>query len=255
MKKSMIAAAVVATAAMAGAANASFFTITGGGGSTGGTVNFSFSGQLDAGDNTSTGVNASSLFGGTGEQLLNTTDAGTIASTLSSSVAGTASAGSLTWFGFHSGTGTTGGSLGYFGVMFIGNGSSFTLTVNNSVPPAAAVYESQNAVSFGSLATNGTFSVNLGATTSGTVYMWIFAGIPVGSTIGGNALAADGAMDVRYLESTTGGTTWTVAGSGTAASAGLNAATYSIPVPAPALLAGAGLVGAAALRRRMAKKA
>jgi len=254
MKKSMIAAAVVATAALAGSASASFFTITGGGASTGGSVGFSFSGQLGAGNNTSTGVAASSTFTGAGEVGMLNADVTTIATTLSNSVAGAGQNGSLTWFGFHNGASSaTPGALGYFGVMFIGNGSSFTLTVNNSVPPAAAVYESLSAASFGSLS-SGTFSVNLGATTAGTTYMWIFSGIAVGSTIGGNALAADGNMSVRYLESSSG-STWTVAASGTGASAGLNAATYSIPVPAPALLAGAGLIGAAAIRRRMAKKA
>ena len=90
----------------------------------------------------------------------------------------------------------------------------------------------------------------------------MFGGLAVGQSFQfqSESMLSDGvssggaAFAISYLN--WGGSGYSeVASAGTATSSGLNTALYAVPVPAPALLAGAGLVGAAALRRRMAKKA
>jgi len=263
MKKSMIAAAVVATAAVAGAANASFFTITPLTGS-GFTVNAAdIAGGFATSIFNQSGNSHHDISGGGGSAPAKQTnfDAlfGNSGAGLSNGL--TLAADTLYYFGYtDSGTG-----LGYFGFAYTAGGSGQTLNVNwTGSNPTGGFYSAEGVIGGANSVTStyGTYGSNqysstalsLGANDS---LFGVFAGMTPTSTVQGNISTTVGRnFNVRYLTWT--GTAWADSGSGSANNSSnhfLAVSTYSIPVPAPALLAGAGLVGAAALRRRMAKKA
>jgi len=249
MKKSMIAAAVVATA-FAASANAGYFTVTSANytpvGQSGST-NFPSPFSLAAGTDAAAGGQSASLTGTSGNiyTTLNTT-------AISNAVLGVSpTAGNLYYFGWED------SGLGYFGVAFVGtasqqvqfsfnNANNSTLGVHTSNGPSTgANYSSFN---------NGTFQYSHQFATTGEVFMMVFAGMTDGTTVGGNGSVFDGNFNINYLSFN--GANWVATQSAAGVSASsLNTALYAVPVPAPALLAGAGLVGAAALRRRMSKKA
>lgn len=251
MKKSMIATAVVATAGLAASANAGYFSI---GGSSVGGSNISVA-DLTSGDNTSIGLVAD---GNNTQKTMSSTVAANIVGNLGAAL----NDNTLTYFGFDS----AGGAPAFFGFAFKATGTSMTFNVmsyqeNNFANPFtsgvyAATYDGTNTTAVGTYDTSGkewstpgSVSVN-----AGTTLLVMFAGLPIGGQISGNA-ASSTTFGVEYLSWNASTPGWDSNYSGSGASSGLNVSTYAVPVPAPALLAGAGLVGAAALRRRMAKKA
>jgi len=253
MKKSMIATAVVATAGLAASANAGYFDITGSTVNTGsGNQNISVA-SLTAGDNTGIGLVAD---GSNTQKQLNATQAAAIESRLGGSLQND----TLTYFGFD----TAGGAPAFFGFAFKATSARSFGTMQYAddnvafAPFTSGVYASTwDGTSTGGIGTYNTSTkqwstggVNLNG---GETLFVMFAGLPVGGAVAGNTTSST-TFGVEYLS--WNGTGWdsnySVAGAG---SSGLNVSTYAVPVPAPALLAGAGLVGAAALRRRMSKKA
>jgi len=261
MKKSMIAAVVAATA-FAATANAGYFTIasatvggtslttpTGTYAATQASANF----NVTASNITQAGATGVGFGAGT---ALNTTLL-TAGQTSSIATAIGAVQGELRYFGFDSG----GGAPAYFGFAYVATGGenfSWSFAGASAANAANGVFASADTgYSNGSGLSNGwlgtAFVGNLSGLTAGQTIIAIFAGMGVGDVIGG-ANVSDTTMNVRYLSYTSGA--WNVVASADgASSSNLNFATYQVPVPAPVLLAGAGLVGAAALRRRMAKKA
>jgi len=248
MKKSMIAAAVVATA-FAATANAAYFQIAGasynsGSGSTPlvpGSFNMVANSATDFTANTSGSANSTSA-------ISNATDLGNLGGI-------TAAADTVTYFSYES------GGLGYFGVI-----------INTSVQRTMTISMVFNAGDGASGGTKGVLTnEGIGSqTNSGGTFIdtnqvigvgksyYIFGGLSNGSAFNGsvsNGAGETGNFGIAYLN--WNGSAWTTLTSlaSGAKSSAISVASYSVPVPAPALLAGAGLVGAAALRRRMAKKA
>jgi hypothetical protein len=136
-------------------------------------------------------------------------------------------------------------------VMFLGNGNNFELTMNNATPPGIGVYREFGSSTLETLGVNYKFEAKGFGNTllAGSANLWLFTQMPDLSTLGGGS-ASDGNLTVRYMSYTGGG--WITAASGTGLpNSALNMATFVVPVPAPALLAGLGLAGALVLRRRM----
>lgn len=166
----------------------------------------------------------------------------------------------LSYFGFYQ------GSLGYFGIAFkndTGSAISFDANFSRTNQALKGVQVAGN-----SAANNGNYdgAGNLGnGTWSGL--MTVAAGDTFYAVIGGFAgnfpmpLALSGVVDfggvsrsVQYLSHDRFAPgTYDVAGSGSGFTSNMQFAVFNIPVPAPALLAAAGLVGAAAVRRRMSR--
>jgi len=252
MKKSMIAAAVVATA-FAASANAGYFAISGSqytpfGGSA---TNLPVS-DLNAGSFSDAGLpgfdftNGGSA-GARDRESLTNTEANNIASALANG--GSLSNGTLYYFGFE---GSANGP-GYFGFLFMGNGADVNWSVANANLAQNGVWSNMGITAFSGGGSGNTYTADQFTTTAGQAYVSIFANLAIGDVLGG-ATASDTNFNVSYLNFD--GSNWTsVASASGISSSTLNTAMYNVPVPAPALLAGAGLVGAAALRRRMAKKA
>jgi len=261
MKKSMIGA-VVLTAAAAGTASASFFTIQPLSGPSWTVDAADINGGFDTTVFTASGnahhdiANSGGLSGAQTnfDALLGSSGAG-----LSNGV--TLAADTLYYFGYtDSSTG-----LGYFGFTYTAGGAGQTLNVNwTGSNPTGGFYSAEGTIGGTSSVTStyGTYGTNQYSSTAlplggnDTIY-GVFAGMTATSTVQGNiSSTVNRAFNVAYLTWT--GSNWAVSGSGSASGTSnhfLAVSTYSVPVPAPALLAGAGLVGAAALRRRMAKKA
>jgi hypothetical protein len=157
---------------------------------------------------------------------------------------------SIYYFGFHH------GGQGFFGVYFRGS-SAFNLTMSGGADRATlGVHNSigQTGTDFvngGWISAVGYTSGNFDASTDDQ--MIIFAGIDIDTAVFTGS-TSDGAFDVRYLN-WNGSSFTNLGGVNNVESSVLGSALYQIPVPAPMLLAGAGLIGAAALRRRMVKKA
>jgi len=252
MKKSMIAAAVVATA-FAATANATFFSIidagTGGNGELG-----DFTLQTNTVANIMTGGGTDITAAGSGVRALDGTAVNDIVAVVNGALGAVGGTPRLTYFAMNNGS-----SEGYFAVVFQNNGTARDWTVNIGQASAASKGVFTNDVNgfIAGDAFNSLYGVgapfNTPQLAANGVYVAIFAGMGVGAQIGGSNLS-DSSFDVHYLNFSAGNYGSFVSAAG-AANSNINAATYSIPVPAPALLAGAGLVGAAALRRRMAKKA
>ena len=243
MKKSLIGLGVIAAMAVGGAANAGTFSITGG--QVFGLNPGTFTGTMTAGDGGSVGLDLGAL-SGAGLQGFAAGTAATVRTNLG--LDGASNNGSLTYFSLaHNGK-------GYFGIMFIGNANNFYLTVENAVPPSVGVYRetptsSTESLSSGTYNYSATLGNNMGV---GVAYLWLFTQIPDMGALGGDASAQDGNFTIRYMTYTGSGWGVVTGGEFTGASGSLlNVATFIVPVPAPALLAGLGLAGALALRRRM----
>jgi hypothetical protein len=147
--------------------------------------------------------------------------------------------------------------LGGSSSTFTSNAATTTVLSGLSITLAndtLGVLANQATISGASLAGGG-FTGDF-AVAANTTLVVLFGGLNVGSGFSMNISRTAGAANfsIDYLNFD-GSNYVSLAGASGATASGLNIATYSIPVPAPALLAGAGLVGAAALRRRMAKKA
>ena len=242
MKKSLIGLGVVAAMAVGGAANAGYFNIQGGQAPIG---DDTFSGLIQTGTNASIGALDVSALTGSG---LNSAGISQVEANGVATAMGISANGTLAYFGVKD------GDKGYFGVMFIGNGSNFLLGINNASPPGKGVYSSSGVGGFGSeTLSGGTYTWNNGApTVNGQVYLWLFTELDHQASIGGNGNAFDSDLTVKYM--TFSGGAWSsanTAGPAGISSSALNIATFIVPVPAPALLAGLGLAGALALRRRM----
>jgi len=248
MKKSLIGLGVVAAMAVGGAANAAVtgaFSITGGEGYAGPTLVGSFNGVIDAGSGSSAGIADLGALSAAG---INTLAGGTANAVRSALGLGDASNnGTLVYFGLQNGP----NGLGYFGILFIGSGNNFALDIDNAIPPSTGVYHDTASGTHTMDGTTYRFSAQgQQGIAAGASYLWLFTELPGGAQLGGDAEARDGNYTVRYM-SYTGGA-WTTAGSiAGVATSYMNVATFIIPVPAPALLAGLGLAGALALRRRM----
>jgi hypothetical protein len=251
MKKSMIATAVVATAGLAASANAGYWTISGANYQNGGTNNIAISSVTNQ-----VNTYVSTTFGGAAGTQTTLTGA-EVTSTLSN-LGVTLSNNTLTYFGFEdSATGP-----GYFGIAFKNtSGSNYYLNLQAG-SFAASGSEGVLTSHSGTLSGFGNSSWNSAATVADSTTMLVmFGGLNVGvgfdfqaQSLNSSGTAAGASFAISYLN--WGGAAYSqVASAATATTSGLNTALYAVPVPAPALLAGAGLVGAAALRRRMAKKA
>ena len=254
MRKSMFATAVVATAGLAASANAGFWSISGANYINGTTTNLSVSSLANS---SYTGISG---FGGSAntETLLSAGDVTTILT----GVGVTLASNTLTYFGFD---GAVGPALGYFGVAFKNtSGSNYYFNMQGG-SQAAGGSQGVLITDLSGQVGGGQWANTFGSpftVASGSTFLVVFGGLAVGTsfqyqaesmaTASGGAGGASFAID--YL-SFNGSAYASAASASTATASGLNTALYQIPVPAPVLLAGAGLVGAAALRRRMTKKA
>jgi len=252
MKKSMIAAVVAATA-FAATANAGWFVISGASYNPG-SVDISGSG-FTAGSGTMV-TNTNYLLDGaqTGTPAAAPTAlTGTSVTNLTTGLGAALVANTVTYFSFRDGAG-----LGYFGFAFNNTtGSNFLLSVTTDGGASNGTLGTMTTGGTGSYDSfNGEMTANFTIANSSTVFV-VFGGLSAGdgfNMTANRAVAETKTFNINYLS--WGGTAFNVVGSGTnATTSSLSVATYVVPVPAPALLAGAGLIGAAALRRRMAKKA
>jgi len=244
MKKSMIAAAVVATA-FAASANAGYFVIANSAYTpTGGTPQSLSVPDLDAGTMAAGGgLTYTGSAGGT--VSLSNTDANTIATAVGNGNIANLTNGTIYYFGFEA----SASGPGYFGFLFMGNGADIDFTVANAHRATLGVHSNMGTSGF----LGNTYGGDQNTTTAGQAYVAIFAGLGVNQVLGGSTVS-DTNFNVSYLSFD--GSNWnSVASATNVESSTLNTAMYAVPVPAPALLAGAGLIGAAAVRRRMAKKA
>jgi hypothetical protein len=133
-------------------------------------------------------------------------------------------------------------------------GSAFTTQLSG----LSIVSGSQGLFSTNAFASVSSFSSNAAVTIdSGRTFLMVMGGYLTGSPQ--IQLAFGGASEgygIEYLSRVNGSAAWSVIASGTAtttAGSAMNVAAYTIPVPAPMLLAAAGLGGAVALRRRVAR--
>lgn len=254
MKKSMIATAVVATAGLAVSANAGYWSISG--------MNYTNGTNDDIGTGTSSMQNqvntyvSTNFTGTTGSATaLTQTDVGNILG--ASGVNVTLADNTLTYFGFED----TGGGPGFFATAFKNtSGSSYYFTVNAG--PQAANGTEGVLTTFGTSGAAAGGYLQNGTVANGTTMLVIFGGLDIAesftlnvtSTADSSGSGTGSNFAISYLN--WGGSAYSEYASAAGATAsGMNIGVYAIPVPAPALLAGAGLVGAAALRRRMTKKA
>jgi len=250
MKKSMIAATVVATA-FAASANAGWFNIVNQTGNGTGTLPASGS-QMDV-NNISSAVITTP-----GTNTLQTLSSAQFSAIETLIGGGSLANDTVHYFGMENAA----AGPAYFGIYYKAT-AGISLQINldsdygnpDGVGAYSAVYDGSTYSAVGSYAF-GVFSSTSPITLSaGETMIAVFAGLMPGSAISGSINASSGGtFGINYL--TYNGSAYASMGSQTgASSSNLNIATYAIPVPAPALLAGAGLVGAAALRRRMVKKA
>ena len=164
----------------------------------------------------------------------------------------------LTYFGFYQ------GSYGYFGVAFkntTGSQITFDTTFSrtNQALKGVQVAGSSTLGTYSSVGNggNGTWSGLMTVAAGDTFYAVVggFAGyIPMTFALSGVVDFGGVSRGVQYLSHNVYAPgTYTVAGSGNGFTSNMQFAMFNIPVPAPALLAAAGLVGAAVVRRRMVK--
>ena len=271
MRKSVLAMAAVAAMGASGAANATFFTVV------------NASAQSPAPGSTwfapspfvmdTAGIGTTLAGGSNSMQVLTDAAAAGIGLFDGASPSGLGALGTaigtdtLSYFGLSNGM-----SDGYFGIAFRAS-AEITLTINLNANSNNRGIFTGIATDAGGMtgwevstspvgtygdagASGGIWSGNSIALAAGDLLVGIFAGLGVGSNVEGAVTRFSGlsTFNVQYLDFD--GSNWSAIQSSTGHNASqLNIATYSIPVPAPMLLAGAGLIGAAALRRRMVKKA
>ena len=245
MRKSMIATAVVATAGLAASANAGFFQVT----------SASIDGSAVAGGSMTLNAAANTGWVSSGVAESVTPMSGANTTTLTTiGLTGALVNNTLTYFSFAN------SGLGYFGVAFKNtSGSAVSLDINfsrlNQASEGVDVTGGTSSGTYNSGSGLGTWANAAMGVNNGSTLLVVFGGLTVGNSppIQG-VVNFNSATSVSYL-SHSGGTSWSSVGSGSGLTSNMQFAVYQVPVPAPVLLAGAGLVGAAALRRRMAKKA
>jgi hypothetical protein len=164
----------------------------------------------------------------------------------------------LTYFGFY------GGSEGYFGVAYK-NTTGSTITFDATFSRTNQALQGVQVAGSSTIGTyftagaggNGTWSGIMTVAAGDTFYAVVggFAGnVPMSVALSGVVDFGGVSRDVQYLSHNSYAPgTYTVAGSANGFTSNMQFAMFNIPVPAPALLAAAGLVGAAAVRRRMVK--
>jgi hypothetical protein len=245
MKKSLIGLGVIAAMAVGGAANASYWTIT--------------NAQIDDGTTTqSVGggtftLGAAALGGWVGggaaeqSQALAGANLTAVTGLIGSSLADN----TLTYFSFYS------GSLGYFGVAFKNTHATsakvldFDFTRLNQATEGVYVAGATNNGTYNPSSAGGRFSFDAITVNAGSTLYVVMGGFvdqnnpSLQGTVNFNEATA-----VSYLSYNGGSYTSTASASG-ALTSNMQFAVFTIPVPAPALLAGLGLAGALALRRRM----
>lgn len=241
MRKSMIATTVVATAGLAATANAGWFQIT--------------NAQIDGGNigsgsmTLTSAANAGWTPSGVA-QSVTPMSAGNVTTLSTIGLTGSLTANTLTYFSFEN------SGLGYFGVAFKNtSGSVVSLDINfsrlNQASEGVDVIGATSSGTYNSGTGQGTWANGALAINNGSTFLVVFGGLTVN-----NSPAIQGVVNftantsVEYL-SHGGGTTWSVTGSGSGLTSNMQFAVYQVPVPAPALLAGVGLLGAAAARRRL----
>ena len=246
MRKSMIVAAVAATV-IGSAANAAFFSISGASYNPGAIALVPGSFQMTNG---STDFSANTTGAANTISVLNAADI-TALNGISSA------ADTVTYFSYNV------GGLGYFGVIinttvtrvldinFLGSGG------NGATGGTKGAMWSETSVTGSVSASGENLIINAESFSAGSHYI-VFGGLAVNSGFTGavvNDATESGNFGIAYLS--WNGASWSTVASLASGATGsaVSVAAYAVPVPAPALLAGAGLVGAAALRRRMAKKA
>jgi len=250
MKKSMIAAAVAATA-FAATANAGFWSLSGMNYQNGGVPQTIGTGNGTMGNNQ---ITPPSVAGATANTLSVDATISSVLGTLSITLADD----TLTYFGFDGGA----AGPGYFGIAYKasasgGVGLNFSSGVNagGGTQGVLATQATSNFGGNGSFGGFGDFSGNFIVADSTTLVV-LYGGFAAGDGFTLDVTRTSGAAGFAISYLTFNGASYNqFASAASATKSGLNTALYAIPVPAPALLAGAGLVGAAALRRRMAKKA
>ena len=263
MRKSVLAMAAVAAMGVAGAANAGWFVVSSSSASGSGvTVTGAVPNPMNIAD-TTYGITAD---GSNTQKVLTLTQMDDILTGI-----GTLSANRLTYFGFEGGP----QGPGFFGFAFKANGAGMSFNINlNAEAGFAGGPTNASGVYVGTLNALGTAvaapaggSYDAGDRTysdlspvtlaADETMLVLFAGLTSGSQVAGNVGRTNStfsAFAIDYLN--WNGSSFDSVEFATGASASqLNVAVYTIPVPAPVLLAGAGLIGAAALRRRMVKKA
>jgi hypothetical protein len=243
MRKTLMAIGAVGAMAMATAANAWSWQIEGASANNQLVSGGEFSMRLPVNDYFSTTFPA----GGDpeGAANLNQLHATNILSNLGVSLA----VETLTYFGW-----VDSQNRAYMGVAFLNaKSSSFdaTLLGDNWAGGEQGLY-STNAIDIVDDMSLANISVS-----SGRIFLMVMGGYPDGSPqITLNFNSPTEGFEVQYLSRINGSSAWSVLASGTATAnngSGLNSATYVIPVPAPVMLAAAGLVGGLAIRRRIVR--
>jgi len=245
MRKSMIATALVAAAGLATTASANQWSIAGASYNPGSQTVGSGSFTLTAGAN-----DLSANTAGTGSQSIAALNGADVTAL---NAAASWQADSINYFSYVDGSGR-----GYFGIAISTTVSrNLTLTFGASASNGSKGVLTNAAITGESFAGGGFVDANQ-TVASGVTY-YIFGGFTNNVGFTGSispGTGETGNFGIAYWSWNGSGFSNTQNVANGATSSSLSVATYStIPVPAPALLAGAGLVGAAALRRRMAKKA
>lgn len=243
MRKTLMAIGAVGAMALAGAANAWSWDISGATAGGSDPAGGAFTMRLPVNDYFSSTFTAVGNPEGTAN--LNQLHATNILSNLGVGLA----VDTLTYFGWVDSQGR-----GYLGVAYLNaKGSTFDafLAGNNWAGGERGLY-STNALGLVGDGSAGSISIN-----SGRTFLMVMGGYPKNSpevTLNFNSFSGD--FGVQYLSQVNGSGAWSTVASGTATESegsGMNTATYVIPVPAPVMLAGAGLIGGLAIRRRMAR--
>lgn len=242
MRKSMIATAVVATATLAASANAGYFSIT----------NAQVNGVNIAGGafTIDAPTNAGWVASGVA-QSVTPMSVGNIATLSTIGLVGALANDTITYFSFDS------GGLGYFGLAYKSTATT-NLDINfsqlNQASEGVDVTGGSSSGTYNSGSAGGSWANSSMTVNNGSTLLVVFGGLVVNNSPAVQGVVNTGSNTaVTYLSFN--GTNWVSVGSGSGTTSNMQFAVYQVPVPAPVLLAGAGLVGAAALRRRMAKKA
>jgi hypothetical protein len=245
MRKTLMGLGVIAAMAMAGSASAWTWSISGataGGSSPGGgtfdiraQVNNYFASNFGPGGNPQGAAN------------LNQLDASNILTNLGVTLASD----TLTYFSFVDAAGR-----GYMAAAYLNSkGSNFEAFVSGN----NWLGGSQGLFSTHSLAIVGGGSAGVVTIQSGRTFLMVMGGYESGAaqiTMNFNSEPNNGGFGVNYLSYNYGTSSYGVLASGSATESqgsGMNVAVYTVPVPAPMMLAGLGIVGGIALRRRLAK--
>lgn len=241
MRKSLVAASIAAVCATTGSLHAWTWDIVGA--NAGGVqpeggafqirapVNDYFASNFGPGGNPMSGAN------------LTQGEAGDIIAAVGLSL----SSKTLTYFGWADSAG-----LGYMAIALHNtSASAFTARIYgmNWLSGSAGLFATN------SLDVTGYGSTSTISVAAGETFLMVMGGYVSGSPqITFNLNTANGPFGVEYLTYDYGAAAYEVRASGggnQTAGSGMNVATYTVPVPAPMVLAGLGLLGGALLRRRV----